>query len=73
MEHIRVHIIYLDVEWKGLTVYYFDNDGVYYTILLNSKYNNQTLCEAYDHEIEHINQGDFHCMIPADQLESIVA
>ena len=71
MEYIRVHLMYLDVQWKACTVYYFDDDGqVYYTILLNTKYNDETLCKAYDHEIAHIDRGDFDSMIPADQLEA---
>lgn len=69
-ELIRVEIVYLDVQWRGCTVYFFGDDGQpHYTILLNSKYCSETLQRTYAHEISHIKSNDFHSMIPADYVE----
>lgn len=69
-ELVSVEVVYLDVQWRGCTVYFFGDDGQpHYTILLNSKYCNETLQETYSHEILHIKNNDFHSMIPADCVE----
>ncbi|HCE78591.1 MAG TPA: hypothetical protein DEP61_07095 [Lachnospiraceae bacterium] len=69
-ELINVEIIYLDVQWKGCTVYFFDDDGQeHFTILLNSKYCIETLKATYIHEISHIRSNDFQNMVSADHLE----
>lgn len=71
MEMVQVVLIDLPVTVRGLTVYYYDEDGqVYYTILINSRLNDQTQCAAYDHEIVHINNRDFDCMLPVEDLEA---
>ena len=71
MERIQVVLTDLPVTVRGLTVYYYDEDGqVYYTILINSKLNDQMQCAAYDHEIAHIDNHDFDRMLPVEDLEA---
>lgn len=70
MEMIKVLMIDLPHTVRGLTVYYFDDDGqAYYTILINSRLSAEMQCEAYDHEISHINNGDFDSMQEVDRIE----
>lgn len=69
-ELISVELVYLDVQWKGCTVYTLGDDGQpHFTILLNSKYCAEALQETYFHEILHIKSNDFHSMVPADCVE----
>ena len=71
MEYIKVYLVDFPHSVDGFTTYYFDEDGMgYYTIFLNARMNNEKLIEAYDHEINHINNRDFEKMIPIQQLES---
>ena len=45
MERIQVVLTDLPVTVRGLTVYYYDEDGqVYYTILINSKLSDRMQC-----------------------------
>ena len=71
MEHIKIFIIDLPERIHGLTVRCFDVDGVFYTILINAKLSDQMQCDAYDHEIAHINNGDFDRMWSLDELEAL--
>lgn len=68
MEYIRVFLVDLPHTTKGLTVK--NNDGGY-TILINSRLSEQMQCEAYDHEIAHINNGDFENMYDVSILEHV--
>lgn len=71
MERIQVHLIDFPCTIRGLTVYYYDEDGtVYYTILINSRLCDQMHCATYDHEIAHINNHDFDKMMPVEDLEA---
>ena len=70
MERIRVLIIDLPPRVSGLTAYYYDEDGqVYCTIIINARLSAERQCTAYDHEIKHIDNGDFDKMIPVEELE----
>lgn len=72
MERVQVVLIELPHTIRGLTVYYFDDDGeVYYTILINSHMSDKMQCATYDHEIAHIDNGDFEKMYSIDVLEDI--
>mgnify|MGYP000075061269 CR=1 FL=1 len=73
MEYIRVIIAdWMPVTVRGMTAYYFDEDGqAYYTIFINDKLSVEAQCAAYDHEIRHINNDDFHKMIPIEDLEAV--
>lgn len=46
-----------------------ESDGDYYTILLNVNCSEERLEKAVRHELEHINNDDFHSCLSADNLE----
>lgn len=73
MEYIRVIIVgWLPVTIHGLTAYCYDEDGQsYYTIFINDKLSDKMQCDAYDHEIRHIDNKDFHLMVPVEDLEAV--
>lgn len=73
MEYIRVVLCeWLPIAVRGLTAYFYDDDGMpYYTIFINANLSDQAQCDAYDHEMAHINNNDFHLMIPVDNLEVV--
>ena len=71
MDFIKIFLVDLPPRIHGLTVYKFDDGDAYYTIFLNSRLNDEMLRAAYDHEIEHINAGDFDAMHQVDELEGI--
>lgn len=66
MEYIQIFLVDLPAAIRGVTV---RNDDDSYTILINASLSHEMQCEAYDHEISHINNGDFDCMYNADTLE----
>ena len=61
MEYIRVILCdWLPLTVRGLTAYYYDDDGMpYYTIFINANLSHEMQCAAYDHEISHIDNNDF--------------
>lgn len=59
----------LPVTIRGFTVYQFDDGQAYYTIFINSRLAAAAQLRAYDHEINHINKGDFDKMFTADWIE----
>ena len=69
MEYIRVMLIDLPPRIHGLTVYQPGSEE--YTILINARLSDRMQCEAYDHEVEHINKRDFQSMLTDDQLEGL--
>lgn len=73
MEYIRVVLCdWLPLAVRGLTAYYYDDDGMpYYTIFINANLSDQMQCAAYDHEIKHIDNGDFHLMMSVNDLETV--
>lgn len=73
MEYIRVVICdWLPVTVRGLTAYYYDDDGMpYYTIFINANLSSEMQCAAYDHEISHIDNNDFNLMIPVEDIETV--
>ena len=54
----------------GFTVYSFDGEPNY-AIFLNSRLNDEMQRKAYEHELEHINNNDFDCMLPVSALETM--
>lgn len=44
-------------------------DGEYYTIVLNSKLSYEQLCEAYKHELSHLEYNDFYSERSVDEIE----
>lgn len=72
MEMIKVYMIDLPCTVYGLTTYFYDDDGqVYYTIFINAKMSAEKQCQTYDHEISHIDHGDFEHMQRVDELELV--
>ena len=73
MEYVRVIICdCLPVTVRGVTAYYYDDDGMpYYTIFINAKLSNKMQFAAYKHEISHIDNRDFSSMIPVENIETI--
>ena len=73
MEYIKVILCdWLPVTVRGLTAYYYDEDGMpYYTIFINAALSNEMQCTTYDHEILHIDNNDFYCMIPVEDIEAV--
>ena len=70
MEQIKIYLIEMPPRVHAFTVYEVESDGEYYTILINSRLSDQMQCEAYDHEILHINNHDFDHMYHVDALEA---
>lgn len=72
MEYVRVVLSDLPEAIRGFTVYYFDDNGMaYYTMFINAKLNAESQCSVYDHEMQHISNGDFNSMYSADNLEML--
>ena len=71
MEYIKVFLVPMPLRIHGATIYSFDDGQYYYTILINSSLSSDMQCAAYDHEIAHINNGDFEAMTPVAQMEAL--
>ena len=54
---------------KGFAVYNSNDD--FYTIVLNSRLSHDQNLKTYIHELEHINNDDFHSGLSATILETI--
>lgn len=67
-EYVGVHLIDMPHSVRGITVRV---DADTYCILINSRLSYRAQCEAYDHEIRHIDNGDFDHMYTVDQLECL--
>ena len=65
MEIIQVFLVDLGPA-KGMTI---KNDDGSYTILINAALSAQMQCETYDHEMEHINNGDYDQIYDVSTLE----
>ena len=70
-EHIRVFLIDMPGSVRGLTTYVEEDGTYYYTMLINARLGSRGQIEAYEHELAHINNGDFHKMVTADQVEAV--
>lgn len=68
MEYIGVHLIDLPVTLKGYTTK--NHDGSY-TIIINARLSSEMQCATYDHEIAHINNGDYDCCRQVANVELI--
>lgn len=64
---VRIVLQDLPVEIKGFTIV---DENDYSTIVLNSRYNRETNLETYQHELSHIEGGDFYRTESADEIES---
>lgn len=68
MEIIQVFLVDMPASIKGMTI---KNNDDSYTILINVGLSAQMQCEAYDHEMEHINNGDYNYFYDINALETI--
>lgn len=68
MEIIQVFIIDMPTFVDGITIKNSDDS---YTILINAGLSAEGQCEAYDHEMEHINNHDYDHFYDVNQLELI--
>lgn len=57
-EYDNINIIFMDME-IGITEQVVHNFDDSYTVFLNTRYSHATLQKAFDHALEHINNGDF--------------
>ena len=64
-----MHVIIKDLPCRisGFT----KKTGDYYTIVLNARLNEERQREAYKHEMEHIEEGDFDRSCSADVIECV--
>lgn len=67
-EYVGVHLIDMPHSIPGITV---KVDADTYCILINSRLSQDAQIRAYDHEIAHIDNGDFDEMYTVDQLECL--
>lgn len=58
-DYIRVVLKDLPVTVRGFT---YDDGFGYYTIFINARLSNQMQLDTYEHELSHINNGDFMIM-----------
>ena len=68
MDYIGVFLVDMPTGIRALTV---KNNDDSYTILINAGLSAEAQCDAYDHEIEHINNHDFDHIYDINYLESI--
>mgnify|MGYP006974274961 FL=1 len=68
-DNVRVELIDMPLTIYGLTTYKFDDCGVFFTIFLNALLSHDKNKQTYDHEMEHIINGDFDKMVLVDMLE----
>lgn len=67
MEIIQVFLVDLG-PIKGMTI---KNNDDSYTILINARLSAEMQMETYDHEIEHINNGDYDQIYDVNTLEAV--
>ena len=70
---MEIQTILIDVPSRihGFTVYNYVDGEPCYVIFLNSRLNDEMQRKAYEHELEHISNNDFDCMLPVSALEQI--
>lgn len=68
LEYVGVHLIDMPCSVTGITV---KVDADTYCILINARLSRDAQIRAYDHEIQHIDSGDFDHMVTVDQLECL--
>lgn len=65
-EDIRVYLLELPARVRAYTVRKDD----YYTIVVNSILDKSQQLEVYEHELEHIQRGDFDSPLPVGLIEN---
>lgn len=67
-EYVRVQLMDFPHSIRGFTVMV---DPETFIIFINSRLSYDIQCEAYDHEIGHIDRKDFDKMYSVDEIENI--
>ncbi len=65
-----VFVQYIDFKTGKVAEAVTKNEDGSYTVFLNSRLNQERLCEAYLHALKHINNCDFASNCSADQIEA---
>lgn len=68
----RVNVIYLalPLSVRGFVTQTLDDNGEsFYTICLNTAFNDETQFRTFRHEIKHIANRDFDSPLSADEIE----
>lgn len=68
MDNVNVILMDLPPKVKGMLVKTFDGEECY-TVVLNSRLNKEQQLSAYEHEMEHMDHGDFVRECQADEIE----
>lgn len=68
MNDIFVRLRDMPGKIKGLTI--LDNEGDY-NIYINSRLSFESQCEAYHHELAHIERDDLYNALPIDKVENL--
>ena len=63
----KVLLVNMPTTIKGYTVP--SRDGQFYTIVINSKHSRRAQEETFQHECQHIMNGDFEKKMSADMIE----
>lgn len=66
IDYIQVKLIDLPCLTKGFTRK--NRDGSY-TIVINARLSNEMQIATYDHEIRHIENGDYDHQVDVDEIE----
>lgn len=67
IDDVRVEFAELPTSIGGYVI--SDSDD-FYTIILNSKLSHEQNMKSYEHELEHIFNGDFDKSSSADEIEN---
>ena len=68
-ERVRVLFKPFDCDFRGVTLCRFDDGESYYTIVINENLSEEARERTFNHEISHIERGDFESDIPIDEIE----
>lgn len=68
VEYIAVHLVDLPHGVRGFTKK--NKDGSY-TIMINARLSSDMQIATYDHEIRHIENGDYDHKIDVNRIESL--
>ena len=67
VEYIGVYLVDLP---HGIRGFGRKNEDGSYTILINARLNSEMQIQVYDHEMKHINSGDYDSCIDVGKIEN---
>ena len=69
-ERVRIIYLALPLSVKGFVTLTLDDNGEsFYTICLNTAFNDETQFSTFRHEIKHIAHRDFDSPLSVDRIE----